>query len=184
MFGLASVLFFGVTGLTLNHPDWFFANVEAREDAKGRIDPRLLNRQVSGDDPSLQVDQLAVVELLRARHRLSGAVTEFRVDERECLVSLKGPGYAADAFIDRESGDYELTETRFGVVAVLNDLHKGRDTGPAWSVVIDVSAVLLTVISLTGLVLIFYLKLRKRPGIVVALVGTAALVAAYLAGVP
>ena len=28
MFGLAAVLFFSVTGLTLNHPDWFFGNVE------------------------------------------------------------------------------------------------------------------------------------------------------------
>ena len=24
MFGLAAILFFSVTGLTLNHPDWFF----------------------------------------------------------------------------------------------------------------------------------------------------------------
>ena len=27
---------------------------------------------------------------------------------------------------------------------MINDLHKGRDTGPVWSVLIDVSAVLMT----------------------------------------
>ncbi len=188
MFGLATVLFFGVTGLTLNHPDWFFANVETRVDTEGQVDPKWLNRPVEGvspgDDPSLMVDRLAVVEHLRARHHLSGAVSEFRVDDIECLVSLKGPGYSADAFIDRASGRYDLSEVRYGVVAILNDLHKGRDTGPAWSVVIDISAVLLTLISLTGLILIFYLKLRRKPGVVVAVMGTVVLVLAYVLGVP
>ena len=52
-------------------------------------------------------------------------------------MSFKGPGYAADAFIDRESGHYKLTPIDHGFIAVINDLHKGRDTGPVWSVVID-----------------------------------------------
>ena len=42
----------------------------------------------------------------------------------------------------------------------------------------------MTVVSLTGLVLLFYLKLRRIPGLVVALVGTAAVVAAFLIFVP
>ena len=106
------------------------------------------------------------------------------MDESECLVTFKGPGYAADAFIDRESGHYRLTQTYHGFIAVINDLHKGRDTGPVWSVVIDVSAVLMTVISLTGLVLLFYLKLEAGPGLVVALVGTAVVVVVFRLWVP
>ena len=39
-----------------------------------------------------------------------------------------------------------------GFFAVLNDLHKGRDTGSAWARVIDLSAVLMTLVSLTGAV--------------------------------
>jgi len=101
------------------------------------------------------------------------------VDENECLVSFKGPGYSADAFIDRESGRYRLSESYHGFVAVINDLHKGRDTGAVWSVVIDVSAVLMTAISLTGLVLLFYLKLRRVTGVIVALVGTAIVVVLF-----
>ena len=49
-------------------------------------------------------------------------------------------------------------------MAVINDLHKGRDTGPAWAAVIDVSAGLMVVISLTGLVLLFYIKGAGSPG--------------------
>jgi hypothetical protein len=187
MFGLAAVLFFSVTGLTLNHPDWFFAQAERSERAEGRINPAWLHREApaaEGADPSGQVAKLEVVEYLRKAHGVRGALVEFRVDEGECLVSFKSPGYAADAFIDRASGHYDVTQTSQGVVAVINDLHKGRDSGPVWSVLIDVSAVVMTLIALSGLVLLFYLKLRRVPGLVVILIGTAIVVAAFLLGVP
>jgi hypothetical protein len=54
--------------------------------------------------------------------------------------------------MDRETGKYNLTVSPFSLVAVLNDLHKGRDTSKKWSAVIDFSAILMTLGSLTGLV--------------------------------
>ncbi|WP_169977306.1 PepSY-associated TM helix domain-containing protein [Tautonia rosea] len=186
MFGLASVLFFSVTGLTLNHPDWFFANVEHLDEAEGTLERSWLNDLDSAttDQAEDQVDQLRVVEYLRLEHDVKGALTEFFVDEYECFVTFKGPGYSADARIDRETGEYFLTESTLGLVAVLNDLHKGRDTGPVWSVAIDVSAVVLTVISLSGLILLFYLRLRRNPGLVVAVIGGVVIVAVVLLGIP
>ncbi len=186
MFSLAIVLFFSVTGITLNHPDWIFANAERSQQVEGQINPQWLKRSAGPavPDPSHEVTKLDVVEHLRRTHGIAGALAEFRVDDQECLVAFKGPGYAADAFIDRESGHYKLTQTYHGVIAVLNDLHKGRDTGPIWSVVIDVSAVLMTVVSLTGLVLLFYLKLRRGPGLIVALMGAVTALALYWMWVP
>jgi len=192
MFGLASVLFFSATGLTLNHPDWFFAGAVRRVEAEGRIDPRWLHldtpapssREEQESDPSSGVARLEIVEHLRGAHGIRGALAEFRAEEAECLVTFKGPGYAADAFIDRASGRYTVSQTYHGVLAVINDLHKGRDTGPAWSALIDVSAVLMTLISLTGLVLLFYLKLRRVPGLAVTLIGAVVVAAVYLLWVP
>src|SRR5262249_40519408 len=145
----------------------------------GRTGPRAGDGSGSGGEPDRtnEVAKLEVVEHLRKTHGIRGALADFRVDENECTVSFKGPGYAADAFIDRESGHYNLTQTLHGFVAVINDLHKGRDTGPVWSAVIDISAAVLTIISLTGLILIFFLKLRRGPGLVVSLVGAAVIVA-------
>jgi len=40
-------------------------------------------------------------------------------------------------FLDRATGAYDLTEPRMGFVALMNDLHKGRDSGRVWSWVID-----------------------------------------------
>jgi hypothetical protein len=190
MFGLAAVLFFSVTGITLNHPDWFSGDSERQVQAEGEIEPKWLNAGTPGPegatptDPSGQVAKLEIVEHLRKTHGVRGALTDFRVDDRECTVSFKGAAYAADAIIDRESGHYNLTQTEHGFIAVINDLHKGRDTGPVWSAVIDISAVVLTIISLTGLTLLFYLKLRRKPGVVVGLLGAAVIAAICLYWVP
>ena len=188
MFSLGVVLFFSVTGITLNHPDWFFSGAENSREAEGEISPKWLHTQApavaeSGTEPDRQVSKLEIVEHLRNSHSIHGALADFRVDESECVVSFKGPGYAADAFIERDSGHYRLTETSHGFIAVINDLHKGRDTGPVWSVLIDVSAVLMTLISLTGLVLLFYLKLRRVPGVIVALLGAILAIVMYWLGV-
>ncbi len=180
LFSLALILFFSLTGVTLNHPGWFGAGAERVVEAGGTLNARWLH----ADPPAEAVDKLEIVEHLRKTHGVRGALAEFRVDDRECVVTFKGPGYAADAFIDRASGTYTLTATDHGWVALINDLHKGRDTGPGWSALIDASALFMTIVSLTGLVLLFYLKLRRYPGLVVVLLGAVAALAAYLLLVP
>jgi len=182
MLGLAAVLFFSVTGITLNHPDWFVGEMERRIEDEGRIPTELLRSDAPGAVDG--VSKLEVVELLRRDHGVGGALVEFDIDDYECMVAFKGPGYSADAFIEREDGRYTLSQNLQGFIGVINDLHKGRDAGPVWSVVIDVSAVVLTLISLSGLILIFYLKLRRGPGLAVAIAGTALVSLLYWFGSP
>ena len=71
-----------------------------------------------------------------------------------------------------------------GLVALLNDLHKGRDSGTAWGVIIDLSAVLMVLVSLSGLVLVFYLQKRLFSGLVTLGVGAGVCYLAYLIWVP
>jgi len=165
MASFAVVFFFAVTGLTLNHAEKFGDEMRTVQQ-KGvmRAD------WVKGPDSS-RVARLEVVEWLRSRHRLRGSLSDFRIDDGQISVSFKGPGYAADVFIDRATGAYDLTETTAGFVGVINDLHKGRDTGRGWSNFIDICAVLLVVVSLTGFVLIFFLKKKRAGGIAVAVCG-------------
>ena len=178
MVSFAVVLFFAVTGLTLNHAEWFAGQVRETH-YTGSMAAGWL-RPAGGAEP----DKLAIVEKLRTAHGIHGAVSDFRVDPDEVSVSFKGPGYAADAFIDRDKDTYELVETKNGVVAVLNDLHKGRDTGSGWAWVIDGSAVLLTLVSLTGLVLLFFVYKRRVSGLVLAAAGAVVCWLIYLRFVP
>ncbi len=86
-------------------------------------------------------------------------------------ITLNHPGYNADAFIERSTGQYDLTVTSAGFIAVLNDLHKGSDTGTRWATVIDISAIIMIFVSVTGFVMIFCLSKRKLPGLIVAAIG-------------
>jgi uncharacterized protein len=174
MVSFAILFFFAVTGLTLNHQQWF-AKQERTAQYKGRIDAKWLAGSVA---------KLEIVEYLRAHHKLSGAVSEFRVDDGQTSLSFKGPGYVAAVFIDRQSGAYDITETRMGLAAVLNDLHKGRDSGTAWSWAIDVSAVFMTFVSVSGIVLLLFLQNRRFSGITAALVGAALCCLIYVLWVP
>ena len=178
MVSFAIVLFFAVTGLTLNHADWF-AKQERTTRFTGTMPADLL-RPKGGVEP----DKLAIVERLRAVHGIHGAVSDFRVEETQVSVSFKGPGYAADAFVDRDHDSYELLETRNGFVAVLNDLHKGRDSGHGWSILIDASAILLTLVSLSGLVLLFFVYKRRTSGLILTAAGAVVSWLVYLKFVP
>ncbi|MEP6917954.1 MAG: PepSY-associated TM helix domain-containing protein [Acidobacteriota bacterium] len=170
------VLFFAVTGITLNHPDWF-ADLARTTQAQGSVDAGWTNTG------SADVRKTEIVASLR-RRGVIGAVGEFRVDDQQYSVSFKGPGYSADATIDRLTGKYDLTESWLGLVAVLNDLHKGRDTGAARAVVIDLAAGLLALVSLTGLVLLYFIHKHRVAGIVLLLFGGALAALAYRIWVP
>jgi hypothetical protein len=165
MLSFAIVFFFAVTGLTLNHADKFNDQLNSVRE-KGRLD----SSWVSAKDTA-QIAKLRIVEYLRDAYHIHAALSDFRIDDDQIGVSFKGPGYEADAFIARPTGKYELTETSAGFVGLINDLHKGRDTGHGWSVFIDVSAILLTLVSLTGLTLILFLKRRRVAGLIVATFG-------------
>ena len=169
------VFFFSVTGLTLNHPDWF-ASQEQTTQYRGTLDPVW----TSGSE----VARLEIVERLRSNHQIRGAVSDFRVDGGQCAVSFRGPGYTADAFIDRQTGAYELTEAKMGFAAVMNDLHKGRDSGSVWKGLIDVSAGLLTLVSLTGLVLLYFLYKQRIAGLLSLGAGAVIVFTTYLLFVP
>lgn len=165
------VLFFSITGLTLNHAEWSSSGVVEKQ-VTGSMDVKWLD--------SAAPDKLNIAEKLRQDHSLRGHVDELRVDDRECTVMFKAPGYAADAFIDVKTGQYQMTIAEEGKLAVMNDLHKGRHSGKLWGVIIDASAILLTVISLSGLGLLFFLKRIRTGGLVVVAAGAVALIVAVV----
>lgn len=178
MLSFLVVLFFAVTGLTLNHVEWFDGQQTERK-ATGTLPAAWVNIP-----DTAAIKKLQVVERLRQNYRVQGSVSEFLVEDDQCAVSFKGPGYSADAFINRHDGTFKLTEQRQGLVAVLNDLHKGRDSGAKWSWVIDVSAGFLTLVSLSGLAMLFFLKNKRANGLLVALVGGAICYLLYALWVP
>jgi uncharacterized protein len=170
MFSLMIVLFFAITGITLNHPDWVFGQAETRMESTGTLPATW---RTNG-----KVNWLEVIEHLRATNGVRGRAEDMREDSSsEASVSFAAPGYRADAFVNTKTGGYKLTVTAQGVVAVMNDFHKGRDAGPTWAWLIDLSGWFLVLVSVTGLGLLVYLKKFRISALIAMLVGTVIMLA-------
>jgi uncharacterized protein len=156
MISLLVIFFFAVTGITLNHPEWMFGKSETLVEESG----------------SLPEGWLLVVEHLRAQHAVRGNLFDYRVDEFEGSLAFKAPGYAADAFFDPETGDYELSVSTQGWVGVLNQLHRGQEARGPWRVAIDLSGALLALLSITGIGLLLYLRKFRFSALVTMAVGS------------
>jgi hypothetical protein len=174
MFGLPIVFFFAITGFTLNHSEWF-----------GWAEPRV--RTVEGAiaaeyfDP---LDKLLIVEQIRNDFQVRGAMTSFEVEEETIWIEFKHPGGYANVEIDRARQHAAATIESSGPIAIINDLHMGRDSGPGWSWVIDVSAILMALSSVTGFVMLLMMPKRRISGLIVAAVGVVTVLIVYWVCVP
>lgn len=80
----------------------------------------------------------------------------------DVYVGMPKPGGDAWLSIDRETGDVVYENTDRGAISWLNDLHKGRNTGPVWFWFLDVFSVACLLFCLTGLGLL-WLHAPRRP---------------------
>lgn len=152
MLGLLGILFFSVTGLMLNHPEWFGLSTPRVSKVEGAVPPEILKAP----------DQFAVVEKLRQDFGATGAVDSFEADDDRITVVFKSPARRVQAVIDRQKGRAEVMRESRGAAARLAELHRGVEAGSAWRFVIDAIAVLQLAGALTG-VLLWCLVPRWRP---------------------
>ena len=163
MVALLLVLFFGLTGITLNHPEWTFGDSPTTTTKSGTF-----SFEVAPDGAT---DYLRVSEQLRSSYGISAPVSDYQTSGDQGSISYREPGYAADASFSTTTGEYHVTIEQQGFVGVMNDLHKGRDASSSWKWAIDVSGGLLVVIAASGLILQLFLKRRRRSAVVLAVVG-------------
>ena len=160
MFGLVVILFFAATGLLLNNPSWTLGTSGSVTTAEG-----VLPDGVLGTD---SIDYLAADQYFRSEQDVRGDVTDYGEISGQASINYKNPGYSAYATFDAETGEYTLTVTQTGLVSTLNDLHTGSSVGGTWNFLINVVAVALIVIALSGLVIQFFLRKRRRSSFTVA----------------
>lgn len=158
---LIGMLLFAVTGFTLNHAADIEAAPQVRE-ARVQLPPALL-RQVAPDDTGDAKKPLPpeLARWIAATLPFSGkGDAEWSADE--VYLAQPRPGGDGWVAIDRTTGDVTSEATSRGWIAYLNDLHKGRNSGPAWSWFIDIFAAASVIFSLTGLVLLWMHSKHRR----------------------
>ncbi len=172
MFGLVAILFFAATGLLLNNPSWTLGTSGSVTTAEG-----VLPDGVVGTD---SIDYLAADQYLRSEQDVRGDVTDYGETSGQASINYKNPGYSAYATFDAETGAYTLTVTQTGLVSTVNDLHTGTSVGGTWKFLINIVAVVLIVIAVSGLVIQFFLRKRRRSSFIVAGAAGVALVVTFI----
>jgi hypothetical protein len=155
---LIGMMLFAITGITLNHA----ASIEAKPaivQQQLQLPAELLTLVRAADDAKDEKKPLPPALLAWAGKHIDRALdanaeAEWTVDE----IYLAQPRPGGDAWlrIDRLSGAAEYESTDRGWISYLNDLHKGRHTGTAWSWFLDLFAVACLVFCITGLLILKY----------------------------
>lgn len=149
---LVVLLLFSVTGFTLNHAARIEASPRVERHAATLPAPMIRTLAGSHGKSGPLPDDIAAFVADRTGVDPAGRSGEWSDDE--VYVSLPRPGGDGWVSVDRETGEVESEVTDRGWLAYLNDLHKGRNTGPVWSWFIDVFALACLVFAITGLLLL------------------------------
>jgi hypothetical protein len=162
---LVGMLLFSVTGFTLNHASWIGAKPKVTTQTAQL--PAPLTEQLR-QSWQVNADEKAplptpVADWLNATLSARVADRETEWSDDEIYVSLPRPGGDAWLTVSLEDGEvtHELTDR--GWLSYLNDLHKGRNAGAAWSLFIDVFAFAALIFAITGLLLL-KMHASNRPG--------------------
>ena len=151
---LIGLMLFAITGFTLNHA----AEIEASPasiERTAQLPPALLARVKPDDAPDSKKPLPAdVAKFVGEKLEMPTAGdAEWSIDT--VYLALPRPGGDGWISIDRETGAVTSEVSSRGWVAYLNDLHKGRNSGPVWKWFIDIFVLACVVFTLTGLVLLW-----------------------------
>ena len=158
---LVGLLLFTITGFTLNHAGEIAAEPVTAEKS-AQLPAQLLPQVAPRDADDGKRPLPAPVASWVATQFPTAARGEAEWSAGEVYLPLPRPGGDGWVSIDRTTGAVTSEVTDRGWIAYLNDLHKGRNTGPVWSWFIDIFAVACLVFSITGLLLL-QLHSKHRP---------------------
>lgn len=150
---LVTTMLFAITGLTLNHASLIEAK-PAITVKEAKLDEGALAEVQRAPKTGRALLPAAIAAALDKSFGASTAAKEAEFSADEIYVSLPRPGGDSWMSIERDTGAVRYEVTTRGWIAYLNDLHKGRHTGTAWIIFIDVFAIACVVFCITGLLLL------------------------------
>ncbi len=149
---LVGMLLFAITGITLNHA----AQIQTEPNiltVEASLPPAVLAQIVVPEQSKAPLPEV-VKDWLRRDHAIVVHTQQAEWSDEEIYLSLPRPGGDAWLSIDLVSGELLYERTERGWISYFNDLHKGRNTGSAWSWFIDIFSVACIIFCVTGLLLL------------------------------
>jgi len=150
---LVSMLLFAITGLTLNHSS-LFESKAATTTAEGTLAAEAVAGLADGPKSGRAAVPADLAAAIAGAVGVDVAGREAEWSDGEIYISLPRPGGDAWVSVERDGGAVTYERTDRGWISYFNDLHKGRHAGAAWSLFIDVFALVSIVFCVTGLLLL------------------------------
>lgn len=171
-FAFLALIFFAITGLLLNHPEWTTADKEQpSKETTVTLAAAELARAKAATDPAK-----ALGEAVGRKTPLIGAWQSGEVIDEEAQLRFEGPKGSSDVVVDLATGKAEVETKRARLIDTINELHRGKNSGGAWKAVIDASAIVILLLSVIGYVLFFSLRFRLRTSLILTGASLAGLV--------
>lgn len=166
---LAATLLFAITGVTLNHASAIEATPQ-KQVTTLQVPTEVMQALITRQQQLLNGQSLA--EGLLPSHFTAWYTTQLDTalprnqnaqwDDFEVYVGMPRAGGDRWFRVDFETAEFYQEDLDRGWVAYFNDLHKGRNTGFGWILMLDFLAVLMGIFAITGLILLKrYAKGRK-----------------------
>jgi hypothetical protein len=178
-FAFLALIFFSATGVLLNHSEWFAGYHPAEKAASVSLTPAELAAAKAAKDPGR-----ALAAAVALKTPLKGAYASSDLGDRQALIHLEGPKGSSDLTVDQTTGQVQARVASASFAAIIQDLHRGQNSGAPWRFVIDAGAYLILALSLIGYVLFFSLRFRLRNSLILTGVSLATMVAVAVWLVP
>ena len=152
------LLFFSITGITLNN-GWYDADGNSEHTVVSEINELHRASWFVTKEGRWSPNLSDILLYLQQEYSL-GSLSSIDVDDssQELYIEYHVPSGGASVYISAEDSVIEIDIEKGSMLGVLNDLHKGRHSGTFWSWLIDISAGLMVLFALTGIVLLFHGK--------------------------
>lgn len=172
------LLFFCITGVTLNHLDW--VSDEPAQITSFTLPSALTQLSENAEYPMKKIQTYVEKKIGLSNPRS----IDYSLDLGEITYDFLLPSGYVFVTIILEEQLMEVESVHGGLLALLNDLHKGRNSGEVWSWVIDISAILMGMFTITGLLILLQNSKYRRRAFFILLLGSFTPIVLYFLAVP
>lgn len=165
-----AMVFFALTGFLLNHPYWQFG--DAASNTQTLTPPEFVLSEANWESNYHQ-NALNLLLWLDKNQGVSAPESDVEWDDGVLILTLQGPGKHLLVELDIETKELVIEQRTHSLLGLLNNVHRGKHVSGHWRLLSDLSAILMFLFCVSGLVLMILNRVQRQTQLPIFLVGSA-----------
>lgn len=178
-FAFLALIFFAGTGLLLNHPEWFDSGRSEARDSIITLPLPVIQQAQQQEHP-----EQVLAQFIAKKIHVHGELKQTDLMEPEMLLHFEGVTGSSDISIDLSTGHTEISNTDASLTRIIEDLHRGKNSGIVWKRLIDISAIVILALSIFGFILFFSVRFRLAINLRLLMLSLILMISTFLFLVP